>query len=194
MNMHIETPRLIIRAILPEDLEGMFAMDSDPEVHRYLGNQPYTDIAQSRENIEIIRQQYKDNGIGRWAMLLKESGEFVGWMGFKQMREMVNGHIDHYDFGYRLARKHWGKGLASEGALAALNYGIDVLALKDIYAMTDVNNAASRHILESLGFRLVEVFAYDAPSALHTFHGEPTTWYELVDARLSVGLGQEATL
>jgi len=186
MEILIETPRLIIRELQTGDVDGMFAMDSDAEVHRYLGNQHYTDIAQSRENIDIIRQQYLENGIGRWAMLLKDSGDFVGWTGFKQMRQMVNGHVDHYDFGYRLARRHWGKGLASEGARAALDYGIEVLGLRDIYAMTDVGNEASRHILESLGFNLVEIFSYDAPPTWRGFYGEPTTWYKLEDARLNV--------
>lgn len=85
--MILETPRLIIRELLPTDEEGMFAMDSDPEVHRYLGDKPYTDVQQSRENIAIVRQQYRDNGIGRWAVELKNTGEFIGWTGFKRMRE-----------------------------------------------------------------------------------------------------------
>lgn len=177
--MILETPRLIIRELLPEDEPGMFAMDSDPEVHRYLGNHPYKEIQESRDNIDIIRRQYEENGIGRWAMLLKENGDFVGWTGFKLMREMVNGHINHYDFGYRLARRYWGRGLATEGARAALGYGIQVLGLKNIYGMTDIDNGASRHILESLGFKLVEIFAYDAPSVWKPQYGKPTTWYKL---------------
>ncbi len=181
MNLRIETPRLIIRELLPEDEQGMYEMDSDPEVHTYLGNRPYTDIAQSRENIDFVRQQYIDNGIGRWAVTLKDTGEFVGWTGFKLMTEKVNGHVGHYDFGYRHTRKHWRKGYAYEAAQAALDYGIDVLGIKNIYAMTDVNNAGSRRILEKLGFRLVEIFSYDGSPFWVV--GQPTTWYRL-DERL----------
>lgn len=176
MNTYLETERLIIRNITPEDEAGMFAMDSDAEVHRYLGNQPYTDISQSRDNIAFIRSQYEDHGIGRWAVVLKESGEFIGWTGFKRMTEMVNNHVNHLDFGYRHARKFWGQGYAYEAALAALSYGTKTLGFKDIYAMTDVGNAGSRRILEKLGFRFTSIFPYDGPSTWVT--GLPVTWYE----------------
>jgi ribosomal-protein-alanine N-acetyltransferase len=175
--MILQTPRLFIRELLPSDEAAMFAMDSDPEVHRFLGNMPYTDIQQSRENINIIRQQYTDHGIGRWAVELKETGAFIGWTGFKRMVDKVNGHVGHLDFGYRHARRYWGNGYAYEAAKAGLDYGVATLGFTDIYAMTDVHNAGSRYILEKLGFELVEVFAYDAPPSWRAHYGEPTTWY-----------------
>lgn len=163
MNIHIETPRLLIRGLMPEDEQGMFEMDSDPEVHRYLGNRPCTSIDQTREYIATIRQQYADNGIGRWAVVLKETDEFIGWTGFKRITEPVNKHVHHLDFGYRHLRRFWRQGYAYEAAKAALDYGIEVLGFWDIYGMTDVDNTASRRLLERLGFRLMEIFAYDAP-------------------------------
>lgn len=179
MSFRIETPRLLIRELRPSDEYGMFAMDSDPEVHRYLGNQPVSTIEQSRETIAFVRQQYVSDGIGRWAVELKETGEFIGWTGFKLMHEMVNGHVNHYDFGYRHLQRFWGQGYAYEAAQAALDYGIKVLGFKDIYGMTDVENKGSRRLLEKLGFRLVEIFAYDAPPTWRAHFGEPTTWYKL---------------
>lgn len=172
----IETPRLIIRELQESDAEAMFEMDRDAEVHRYLGGKPYTDIAQSRDNIAFIRAQYAQNGIGRWAVELKTTGEFIGWTGFKLMRDQpVNGHVDHYDFGYRHARRFWKKGYAFEAAQAALAYGLRELRIPDVYAMTDVENAGSRRILEKLGFRLVEIFRYDGPSLW--VKDLPVTWY-----------------
>lgn len=177
MSIYIETPRLIIRELTADDDQAMFEMDSDAEVHRYLGGKPYTSIEQSRENIAYIQQQYRENGIGRWAVMLKETNEFIGWTGYKLMREKVNGHINHYDFGYRHMRKHWRKGYAYEAAKAALDYGIDVLGFKNIYAMTDVDNAGSRHILELLGFKFIEIFQYDGQPFWRI--GQPVTWYKL---------------
>jgi ribosomal-protein-alanine N-acetyltransferase len=177
MNILIETPRLIIRELLPSDEEGMFAMDNDAEVHRYLGNKPYADIQQSRDNIAFIQQQYAEHGIGRWAVILKETGDFVGWTGFKHMVEPVNGHVNHLDFGYRHARPYWGQGYGYEAAKASLDYGIEQLGFRDIYAMTDVENKGSRRILEKLDFQLKEIFAYDGPS--FWVEGLPVTWYEL---------------
>jgi [ribosomal protein S5]-alanine N-acetyltransferase len=176
MNVHIETPRLIIRPLEEKDTEGMYLMDSDPEVHRYVGQHPVTTREESKDVIAFIRRQYEDHGIGRWAVLEKSTGDFVGWTGFKRMKEVANGHTDHLDFGYRLAQRHWGKGYATEASRAALHYGINIMGLTDIYAMTDPDNAASRHVLEKLGFRLAEIFPYDSASPWRP-QGAPTTWF-----------------
>jgi hypothetical protein len=83
MPIVIETDRLLLRELRADDVPGMFAMDSDPEVHRYLGNHPLVDLAQSREHIAFIQQQYRENGVGRWAVLERQTGDFVGWSGLK---------------------------------------------------------------------------------------------------------------
>ncbi|HET9135425.1 MAG TPA: GNAT family N-acetyltransferase [Candidatus Kapabacteria bacterium] len=70
MKIFAETERLILREILPIDDEGMFEMDSDAEVHTYL-EESVTTIEESRNIIELIRQQYIERGIGRWAMIEK---------------------------------------------------------------------------------------------------------------------------
>ena len=178
-SLRIETPRLIIRELLAEDEDAMFDMDSDPEVHRYLGNRPYADIAETRRYIACVLQQYAEMGIGRWVVILKASGKVIGWTGFKRMTAMVNGHVGHLDFGYRFQRAHWGNGYGFEAAQAVLVYGIDVLNFKDIYGMTDIANEGSRRILEKLGFQFVEIFAYDDANTWHAHHGKPTTWYKL---------------
>ena len=177
MEIYIETERLYIRPLSLTDLDGMFEMDCDPVVHKFLGNKPYTSIEQSRETIEYVMSQYRDYGIGRWAVLEKRTDDFVGWTGHKYIGGPVNKHTNYYDYGYRLTRKHWGKGYATESGKASLHYGIEQLGFKDIYAMTDINNGASRHILEKLGFRYIEDFAYDArPNWRET--GQMTTWYQ----------------
>jgi ribosomal-protein-alanine N-acetyltransferase len=183
MPLPILTPHLLIREIQPGDEQGLFTMDADPEVHRYLSNRPDTDLTHTRTTIASILQQYTDNGICRWAITDRHTGDFIGWTGFNLMREQVNGHINYYDFGYRLARRYWGRGIATEAGHAALHYGIHELGLKDIYAMTDVANAASRRLLERLGFRLITIFGYDASLTWRSYHGEPTTWYQLMDAQ-----------
>ncbi|MDV7390491.1 GNAT family N-acetyltransferase, partial [Arthrospira platensis SPKY1] len=78
-----ETERLILREIMPSDIDGMFKLDSDPEVHKYLGNKPVTDRKQIINVINFIRKQYIDNGIGRWAIVDKKTNDFIGWTGLK---------------------------------------------------------------------------------------------------------------
>lgn len=176
----IETPRLLIRELLPKDVDGMFDMDSDAEVHRYVGQTPLKTKEEVAAVIEYVRQQYADFGIGRWAVIDKEHGGFLGWTGFKMMKEETNGHIDFYDFGYRFARKAWGKGIGTEAASASLDYGINKLGLKPVCAMTDPDNKASRRILEKLGFRFISLFTFNRPTAWLPRDNQVATWYELL--------------
>src|SRR5688572_22851664 len=129
MRIFAKTERLILREILPSDEQGLFEMDSDPEVHRYLGNNPVKDITQIREVIAHVRGQYEKYGIGRWAAIERSSGNFIGWAGLKFITEPENGHVHFHDVGYRLARKYWGKGYATESAKAALVYAFNTMKL-----------------------------------------------------------------
>lgn len=171
MSKSIETERLYFREFEPTDDIGMFELDSNPEVHTYLGNNPVKTIEESRAAIDFIRDQYRTNGIGRWAALLKETGEFIGWAGLKLERN-VNGHDTHYDLGYRFIQKHWGKGYASEAASAFVDYGFNVMKLEKINATADPSNAASRKVLERAGLKFIETFDHE---------GEEEVWYEMVN-------------
>ena len=91
--MKIETDRLILRELLLTDDAGMFELDTNPQVHQYLGNNPITTINQAREIIAMVMRQYASNGIGRWAVIEKASGDFIGWCGLKFIQEHVNNHI-----------------------------------------------------------------------------------------------------
>jgi len=170
MKIFLKTERLILREILPSDDEGMFELDSDKEVHKYLGNQPFTKIEDSREMIRFIRKQYEDNGIGRWAMINRETNEFMGWAGLKLMKDLTNYHINYYDLGYRLIKRFWGKGYATESARASISYGFNELKLNEIYAMADVGNRESRYVLEKAGLEYVEDF---------DFRGDQHAWYKI---------------
>lgn len=170
MEVHIETERLLIRPLLPTDVEGMFDLDSNAEVHLYLGNHPVQSKEEIVEVIAFIRQQYVDNGIGRWAMVDKETQDFIGWTGFKYVTEETNKHIHYYDLGYRLRQKYWGKGIATEAAIACLAYGFNQLDFQEVFAMADCGNDGSNKILTKLGFTCMETFDLD---------GIPHHWYRL---------------
>lgn len=161
MKIFAETERLILREIVEEDEDGMFRLDSNPEVHRYLGNKPVKDTSQIRDVIKFIRQQYIDYGIGRWAVVEKESGNFVGWAGMKFITQETNGFDNFHDIGYRLIQDYWGKGYATESAKAALKYAFSEMNLTDIYGMTHVENQGSINVLSKLGLRIVNTFKQD---------------------------------
>jgi ribosomal-protein-alanine N-acetyltransferase len=157
----IETERLIIRELLPEDAPAFFAMDSLPEVHRYLGNTPVTSIEQIHDVIQFVRKQYNDNGIGRWAMIEKSSGIFIGWCGLKLITEELNNHINFLDAGYRLHPDAWGKGYATEGTTASLSYAFTELNARVVYATAHFENTASRRVLEKCGLRVTAQFEHE---------------------------------
>jgi len=161
MKIFAETERLILRELIPDDAEGMFEMNSNPDVHRYLGNKPVTSIEQSIAEIEFIRKQYVEKGIGRWAVIEKTSGNFLGWSGLKLITETTNNHINYYDLGYRFSKRFWGKGYATETAMAVIDYGFTELKLNEIIGIADINNLGSIHVLEKVGLKRVSVFDYD---------------------------------
>jgi RimJ/RimL family protein N-acetyltransferase len=170
MKVFIETDRLILRELLPSDAKGMFELDSDAEVHRFLGNHPIQNLRQAEEIIETVRSQYIKNGIGRWAIIEKSSGDFLGWTGLKLVEEEINGRKNYHDLGYRLLRKYWGKGFATESAIASLQYGFETLELEQIVGAAHIENKASNRILNKLGFEWKNTFEYD---------GATHNWYEL---------------
>lgn len=160
MEIFAETERLILREILPADRNGLFTIDSDPDVNIYLGKKPIQNIEQIDDIIKSIRKQYVDNGIGRWAMIEKSTNNFIGWSGLKLVRELTNKHINYYDLGYRLNKSYWGKGFATEAAKASLQYGFNKMNLHEIYAIADSQNTASRNVIEKVGLKYIETFKY----------------------------------
>ncbi|PSR56466.1 GNAT family N-acetyltransferase [Adhaeribacter arboris] len=161
MKIFAETERFLLREILPEDEAGLFLLDSDPEVHTFLGNKPITRVEQARKNLQFIRQQYAENGIARWAVIDKNTNEFLGWSGLKRITQTINNHTNYYDLGYRFLKKHWGKGYATETAQATLYYAFHQLNLPEVFAMADIQNTGSRKVLEKVGFTLLETFSYE---------------------------------
>lgn len=170
MRTILETKRLLLRKFHESDIDDLFELDSDPEVHRYLGNKPVHDKQKIKELIEFILRQYHENGIGRWATIEKETGEFIGWSGLKLVRENINNHINFYDIGYRFKQRHWGKGYATESAIASLNYAFETLDLNELFAAVHVENAASNRVVSKIGLKQTETFMYD---------DEPCNWYRI---------------
>lgn len=74
MNLVIETERLLLREMRHEDANQLFEMDSNPNVHKYLWNKPYSSIQEVQDYITYIRKQYQENNIGRFSTILKETG------------------------------------------------------------------------------------------------------------------------
>lgn len=175
MTVILETDRLILRELRLSDAEAFFAMDANPNVHKYLWNKPTQKISETIEVIEFVRKQYVENGIGRFAMILKETDEFIGWAGLKYNTEAVNNRINFYDIGYRLDEKFWGKGYASEATFAWLKYAFETMKITTIEAAAHAENEASNRILQKIGMQMTEQYLED---------GVSWNWYQLENKNL----------
>lgn len=168
--MQLETNRLIMRPFEETDAEGLFLLDSNPEVMKYVGGVVSTEIEQSRQMIEFIQNQYKENGVGRLAVIEKSSNILIGWSGLKYLTKEINGMKNVYELGYRFLPEYWGKGYATETAIAALNYAFNEIKTDIVYAMAVTENAGSNHVLRKLGFEELGTFLDD---------GDLCYWYKL---------------
>lgn len=157
MNLILETDRLILRPLELSDAEAMFAMDKNPEVHKYLWQTPVQKVEEVIKVIHYVNEQYERNNIGRFATILKETGEFIGWTGIKFVDDHTeNGNTNFYDYGYRLAEPFWGKGYATEASYTWLDYGFREMDIDKMNAYTHAQNGASNHVLQKVGMKFME--------------------------------------
>lgn len=173
MQFYLETERLILRDILETDVDGIYELDSDPLVHKYLGEKPITSKDKAAEIIAFIQQQYKNLGIGRFAAIEKSTGDFIGWSGLKfntGEKEALNGKQDFYDIGYRLIPRYWGKGYATESSIELLAYGFKTMQLDTICGAAEADNLVSNKVLKKIGLQFINEFP---------FEGKVANWYEL---------------
>lgn len=172
MKIYAETERLILREIEYIDAADLFEMDSDPDVHLYIENKPVKSMDEITKIIAMLKMQYQQIGIARWAVVDKATNECVGWSGLRYFNNTVNNHQNFYELGYRFKKKHWGKGFATESSTAILDYGFKHLDTDTIFAITDPKNANSKKVLTKLGFVFQETFDYE---------GDPTDWFKLTE-------------
>lgn len=157
MNLIFETERLLLRPLELSDAKAMFEMDNNPIVHKYLWQQPTQTIEETIKVIEYVQRQYAENKIGRFATILKETGEFIGWTGIKFVNDHVeNGNTNFYDYGYRLNEKFWNKGYATEATKFWLDYGFKEMKIDKMNAYTHAENGASNRVLSKCGMKLME--------------------------------------
>ncbi|HFK5509579.1 GNAT family N-acetyltransferase [Elizabethkingia anophelis] len=151
-----------MRPFEERDAEGLFHLDSNPEVMKYVGGVVSTKIEQSQQMIEFIQKQYKENGVGRLAVIEKSTNTLIGWSGLKYLTSEINGMKNVYELGYRFFPEYWGKGYATETARAALNYAFNEIKTDVVYAMAVTENTGSNRVLQKLGFEELGTFLDDS--------------------------------
>jgi RimJ/RimL family protein N-acetyltransferase len=144
MKIQIETTRLLLREFESSDAQDLYELNADPLVMRYTGDKPF---GNTKDALSFIKDYnaYKKTGMGRWAVIEKESNNFLGWCGLK----LHPG--DFVDIGFRFKQQHWGKGYATEAATSCLEHGFINLKLSEIIGRAANENLPSIRVLEKLG-------------------------------------------
>ena len=143
--MILETKRLILDVWRGADWMELHPIATDPEVMRYItGGTPWTE-QQIRRFVERQVTTCAERGFCRWKLLAKPGGETVGFCGVGYWRDGPAPEI-----GWWLARSHWGRGLATEAARAALRHAFERTELDRIISVAMVGNAASIRVMRKL--------------------------------------------
>jgi RimJ/RimL family protein N-acetyltransferase len=142
--MALETPRLSLRPLGPDDVDAFVALHADERVNRFVGS--YT-RERALERLRTIERQWAERGHGLCAVHLKETGEFLGRCGLNYWAP-----FDETELGWTLKAQAWGHGYATEAARACLDWGFARLDAAYFTAMIHPANAASIRVAERLGF------------------------------------------
>ncbi|ROL71839.1 GNAT family N-acetyltransferase [Pseudomonas protegens] len=166
MNLHLETPNLILRPRTLEHFEACLRMDLDPEVTRFTpgiwdGGQWHRDFLQSR-----MTQDFGER-CGYWAIFAKEApSDLLGWVSFIPF-DAVGPELE---MGWRLVRRAWGRGVATEAARRIVEHAFADPEVERIVADAHIDNGASLAVARKIGFR----FTHDGE-----FEGLPSRFFEM---------------
>lgn len=145
----LETERLVLREITPDDADAVFALYSDDTVMQYLDIDTLTTPAQAADIVQFYIDRYRKQISVRWAISLHDEPHLIGTCGF----HLGDQEHNRVEIGYDLQSAYWGRGIMTEALQAMLHYGFTTIALQRIEAVTAPENVASRRLLGKLGFQ-----------------------------------------
>ena len=144
----LATERLTLRNWEPSDLEPMARINQDPEVMEHFP--ALKSRSETKSFIEYNKTSIDEKGYGFFAVELKKTGEFIGFVGLQEVGFSAS-FTPAVEIGWRINANHWGQGLATEAARAALHFAFLKLKLEEVVAFTIPVNTRSSRIMEKLG-------------------------------------------
>jgi len=147
----ITTERLVVRRLLPNDVDALLAVYGDPESMLWVGDGQPLDRAACEQWVAVTERNVATRGYGMSAMVERASGAVIGFVGL-----VHPGGQELPELKYALKRTHWGLGLATEAARAMLAWGAERFGLSTIIATIAPENDDSRRILIKLGMTEIE--------------------------------------
>jgi len=158
------TPRLRLEPFTDAHLDGLYTLNSDPEVMRYITGKP-KDLEEVTAAVARMKQHWLDFGCGWWSFIDNETNDLIG-AGCIQPLARIPGNP--LEIGWRLRKDHWHQGYASEAAQSMADFAFHTLHSPDLTAVCHPDNAASAKVMERLGmtFRGIETW-YDMDTRVY---------------------------
>jgi ribosomal-protein-alanine N-acetyltransferase len=143
------SPRLILRALRPTDLDDLYEYASDPEIDHFVPWEHYKNIDEARENLNEFLGEYEKDGLGAWGIEHRADKKMIG---------IINTSIPHrinrrVEIGYTISRAYWGQGLATEAVKALIEFGFETMNLVRIEAVVLPEHLASARVLVKSGMQ-----------------------------------------
>lgn len=155
MKIILETERTFLREMTADDAQNAFELNSDPLVIQFTGDVSFESVDEARAFLSKY-DHYKKYGFGRWAVISKETNEFLGWCGLKYTEE-----LDEFDIGFRFHQRFWNKGFASETARSCIQLGFEKFNMETIVGRAMKENLASIRVLEKSGLTFLSDYQFD---------------------------------
>ena len=156
----LRTDRLWLRRWRPADLAPFAALNSDARVMEY-----FSAVLSAEESNRMgsrIEAHFEERGFGLWAIEIPNVTSFAGFIGLTVARFEAR-FTPCVEIGWRLAHEHWGRGYATEGAQATLEFGFTALGLQEVVSFTTAGNMRSRRVMEKLGMSHDPADDFDYP-------------------------------
>lgn len=185
----LRTGRLVMRAWRDEDRSPFAALNADPSVMEHF---PATlSRAQSDELVDRLVDRWRAGDPSLWAVEVPGVAPFIGYVGL--LAPSFEAHFTPcVEVGWRLAAEHWGRGYATEGAAAALTFGVEELGLGEIVSFTVEANSRSRRVMEKLGMHHDPADDFDHPNLPDDHPMQRHVLYRITARQWAAGRGRVA--
>jgi RimJ/RimL family protein N-acetyltransferase len=168
MRNKLSTKRLLLRRWQPSDLSLFAAMNADPEVMEHFPAR--LTAAESDALVAKFEQHFEQYGFGLWAVEVPGIAPFIGFIGLAHVGFEAE-FTPAVEIGWRLARAYWGKGYATEGAKAVLDYGMNKAGLREIVSFTAQSNMRSQKVMQRIGMEYSGTFKHPRLPEGHPLQG-----------------------
>lgn len=145
--IYLETERTYLREFTIDDALDFYNLNLDPEVLKYTGDHAFDTIEDAKSFLSGY-DQYRKYGVGRLAVIDKQTNKFIGWCGLKYCPDR-----NEYDIGFRFFKEYWNQGFATETAKECIEFGFETIKMKEIVGRAMKENKASVKVLEKIGMK-----------------------------------------